>query len=377
MYVRNFAAALNAVPGEGFYKSYGKDGTAFDFFDIRGGITFNIAKYIHLQYAYDKLFIGNGVRSLFLSDFSNNYLFLRLNTRLWKFKYEMVLAQTIQSVPQIARDMKPKNYMTLHHLSIQATKWLNVGLYENIMETGNNGLQLSYVNPLIFYRATESNLGASGKASLGVDLKANIAHKFQLYTQVLINEFHIKELLRYNDGAFVNKQAIQIGAKYVNAFTIKNLDLQVEYNLIRPFTYTNFDSTTNFTHYNQPLAHPLGASVKELIVVANYHPFPRLYLTGKLIHFVQGLDSAGVNMGGNIFNSYNTRTRNYGYFIGSGIPVNSTAATINLSYELFENGYFDISATHRSYNVSGQANSSVTFYNVGFRLNLQRREFNF
>lgn len=376
-YVRNYAAAHNAVPGVGFYKEYGKDGRAFDYFDMRGGITFNVAKYLHIQYAYDKLFIGHGLRSLFLSDFSNNYLFLRLNTRLWKFKYEMVLAQTIQSVPQIGREMKPKNYMTLHHLSIQATKWLNVGFYENIMETGNYGLQLAYINPVIFYRSTESNLGASGKASIGIDLKANIAHKFQLYSQILINEFHIKQLLRYNDGAFVNKQAFQVGAKYVNALGIKNLDLQAEFNFIRPFTYTNFDSLTNFTHYNQPLAHPLGASVKEMIVIANYHPLPRLYLTAKIIYFENGLDSAGFNMGGNIFRSYNTRTRDYGYFIGSGVPVKSTAATFNLSYELFENGYFDISATHRTYNVLGQPNSALTFYNVGFRLNLQRREFNF
>ena len=377
LFVRSYAAQLNAVPGVGFYKSYGKDGTAFDYFDFRGGITFSVAKYIHIQYAYDKLFIGEGIRSLFLSDFSNNYLFLRLNTRLWKLKYEMIIAQTIQSVPQVQREIKPKNYMAIHHLSLQATRWLNVGLYENIMENGFNGLQLSYVNPLIFYRATESNLGASGKASIGIDLKANIAHSVQLYSQILINEFHIHEIRNYGNGAFVNKQAIQFGAKYINAFTIKNLDLQVEGNNIRPFTYTNFDSTTNFTHYNQPLAHPLGASVKEVILIANYHPLPKLYLTAKIISYVQGLDSSGVNMGGNIFRSYNTRSRDYGYFIGSGIPVHSIAATFNISYELFENGFLDFSATHRSYNVSGMPNSAVLFFNAGFRLNIQRREFNF
>ena len=377
LFVRDFTAKNNAVPGVGFYKGYGKDGAAFDYFDFRGGITFSIAKYIHLQYAYDKLFIGEGIRSLFLSDFANNYLFLRLNTRLWKFKYEMIIAQTLQSVPQIQRNIKPKNYMAIHHLSFQATKWLNIGFYENIMENGNNGLQLSYINPLIFYRATESNLGASGKASIGIDLKANLAHSVQLYTQLLINEFHIHEIRNYKDGAFVNKQAIQLGAKYINAFTLKNLDLQVEGNYIRPFTYTNFDSTTNFTHYNQPLAHPLGASVKEVIFIANYRPLPKLYLTAKVISYLQGLDSAGENMGGNIFRSYNSRTRNYGYFIGTGIPVHSTAATFNVSYELFENGFLDFSVTHRTYNISGMSNSTVIFFNTGFRLNIQRREFNF
>jgi hypothetical protein len=377
LYVRDFVASHDAVPGVGFYKPYGKDGKAFDYFDFRGGISFNIAKYIHVQYAYDKLFIGNGFRSLFVSDFSNDFLFMRLNTRLWKLKYEMIIAETIQSVPQVARGAKPKNYMAIHHLSIQATKWLNLGFYENIMEKGSNRLQLSYLNPVIFYRATESNLGIAGKASIGLDLKANVAKKLQFYSQIFINEFHIHELLHYNDGSFANKQALQFGGKYINVLGVKNLDLQIEYNLIRPFTYTNFDSVTNNTHYNQPLAHPLGANVKELIMIARYQPIPKLYITGKIIAFKQGLDSAGVNMGGNIFRSYDSRTRDYGFFIGTGISVKSTTASLNISYELFENAFLDFNAAHRTYNVQWQPNSGTSFYSLGFRLNLQRREFNF
>jgi hypothetical protein len=82
-------------------------------------------------------------------------------------------------------------------------------------------------------------------------------------------------------------------------------------------------------------------------------------------------------MGGNIFRSYTSRTRDYGYYIGSGIPVNSTSASLDISYEIFENAFIDFNATHRSYNVTGQPNSAVSYYSVGFRLNIQRREFNF
>ena len=45
-------------------------------------------KYIDVAFGYDKNFIGNGYRSLFLSDFGNNNLFLKLNTRIWKFNYQ-------------------------------------------------------------------------------------------------------------------------------------------------------------------------------------------------------------------------------------------------------------------------------------------------
>lgn len=374
-YVQQWSQQHHAVPGVGFYKSFGSHG--FDYWGFRGGVTFNVAKYIHVQYAYDKLFIGNGYRSLFLSDFSNNSLFLRLSTRLWKLRYEMIVAQTEQSVPQVGRDMKPHNYMTLHHLSLQATHWLNLGFYENIMEDGKYGLQLAYLNPVIFYRAMEADLGASGKASIGLDAKANVAKHLQFYGQLLINEFHIHEILHYSEGSFVNKQALQLGAKYINALGVKNLDLQGELDLIRPFTYTNYDSVTNFTHYNQPLADPLEASTREVILVARYQPFPRWYFSGRILHYLHGLDSLGTNMGGDIFRSYDSRSRDYGYFIGTGIPVHSTSWIFNASYEVFENGFLDLNAEYRTYNVSGQPDSHAILGSLGFRMNIGRRRFDF
>jgi hypothetical protein len=374
-YVQSWVKEHNAVPGVGFYKGFKNNG--YDYFDMKGGITFKVAKYINFQLAYDKLFIGDGIRSLYLSDFSNNYLFFRLNTRLWKLKYEMIIAETMQSVPQIEREMKPKNYMAIHHLSTQLTRWLNLGFYENIMEEGTNGLQLSYLNPMIFYRAAESNLGAAGKANIGIDLKANISKKMQLYSQLLINEFVVKEVRHYNRGSYVNKQALQLGAKYIDAFGISNLDLQAETNWIRPFTYTNFDSVTNLTHYNQPLAHPLGANVRDLIVLINYQPAPKLFIKAKLNYFKQGLDSAETNTGSNIFRGYMSRPRDYGFFIGSGIPVKSLTAAFYASYEFFENMFIDLNVTRRSYNIQNQANSAVLFYNLGVRINMSPRTFDF
>ena len=53
---------FNAVPGNGFYKNFKTTGV--DYFDARGYITFNVAKYIDIQFGYDKNFIGNGNRSL-------------------------------------------------------------------------------------------------------------------------------------------------------------------------------------------------------------------------------------------------------------------------------------------------------------------------
>ncbi len=111
-------------------------------------------------------------------------------------------------------------------------------------------------------------------------MKANIAKRFQVYGQFLLDEFVLSEIKK-NNGCWVNKWGIQLGAKYIDAFGIKNLDLQVEMNRVRPFTYSHSDSVANYTHYNQPLAHPLGANFQEFIGIARYQPAPKWLIEGK------------------------------------------------------------------------------------------------
>ncbi len=375
LYVQQYVTAHNAVPGAAFYKDISRNG--YDYFDFRGGISFTLAKYVHVQYAYDRLFIGNGFRSLDLSDFSAPYLFLRLNLRIWKLDYEMILAQTMQSVPQVGRDPKPQNYLSMHHLSAQIFKWFNLGLYENVMENGNYGFQLSYTNPIIFYRGIEGNLGAAGKCNIAIDAKSNIGRHVQLYGNILFDEFRANDLSNYGGGNWANKQALQGGVKYINAFGVHNLDLQGEMNLIRPFVYTNFDSTTNYTAYNQPLAHPLGANIREFDLLVNYQPIPRLYLAGKAIQYLQGLDSGGVNYGNNLFDTYNTRPFDNGWHIGTGLQVHSLTLSLNAAYEILNNTFLEFTVNHRTYNVETMPKSSTLWYQFGFRMNIARRVFDF
>jgi hypothetical protein len=73
-YVRDWVNMRQAVPGAGFYKVFKT--TGYDYFDARGYFTFNVTKYIDVAFGYDRNFIGNGHRSLFLSDVGNSNLFL-------------------------------------------------------------------------------------------------------------------------------------------------------------------------------------------------------------------------------------------------------------------------------------------------------------
>jgi hypothetical protein len=361
---------FHAVPGVGFYKSFKK--TAFDYFDARGSVTFNATKYIDVQFGYDKNFIGDGYRSLFLSDDANSYLFLKLNTRIWKFNYQNIFMELMPQYQKSGDNLLARKYAAMHHLSMNVTKWLNVGLFESIVFGRKQYFDFEYLNPIIFLRYAEGNVGSPDKAHVGIDFKANAAHKFQFYGQFLLDEFIAKQITK-NNGFWANKYAYQLGAKYVDAFTVKNLDLQVEINRIRPFTYSHYDSVTNYTHYNQMLAHPLGANFQEYIGILKYQPAKKWYINARAIYYYQGLDSAGINFGSNPFELYTTRTKDFGYFVGDGRKVKCLNASLVVSYELKENLFIEGSYLMRKYTGLATAN----MFGIGVRLNAARRDYNY
>jgi len=377
-FVQGYVNKFLAVPGAGFYKSFKK--TAYDYFDGRGSVYFGATKYFKFQFGYDKNFIGNGYRSLLLSDFGSPNLFLKINTRIWKLDYTNLFMELVPQTPGNPGNVQlDKKYAAIHRLSINATPWLNVGLFEAVVFGRRNHFEFSYLNPVIFLRSAEQQNGSSDNALIGLDYKVNISHGGQLYGQVLIDEFVLSQL-RAGNGWWANKFGLQFGGKLLDFFEVKNLDLQAELNIVRPFTYSHSDSVSNYTHYNQPLAHPLGANFAEGIFIVRYQPKPRWTGQLKLIYFRQGLDTANSNFGSNIFLLNGTRSMgDYGYRLPSGIPANGINASLWVGYEVCRNLFIDASVMHRRQDVSSLAGLSnhSTMFTLGVRLNAFRREYDY
>ncbi len=377
-----FGAQVNgsrAVPGVGFYKPFKK--TGFDYFDARGYVTFNATKFVNFQLGYDKNFIGNGYRSLFLSDWGNSYLFAKINTKIWKFNYQNVFMELMPQFNKLSDTLLDRKYAAMHHLSMNVTPWLNIGLFEGVIFSRKNRFDFQYLNPIIFYRHVEGQIGSPDNAVAGFDFKANVAHKLQFYGQFMLDEF-VLSAIKNTPADWRNKIGIQLGAKYIDAFGIRNLDFQFEANRVRPFTYSHRDSIANYTHYNQPLAHPLGANFQELIAMAHYQPAPKWTITANVIYFNKGVDTAGFNNGGDIFKKYTTRLNDNGsidmFKIGAGAKASCINARAQISYELRENLFLDASFQNRFYKINGlPGQSNTTLVTAGIRLNMFKRNYDF
>ena len=378
-YVRQWVSERRAVPGHGLYKTF-KTATGLDYFEARGYFTFNVTKYIDVAFGYDRNFIGAGYRSLLLSDFGTNNLFLKLNTRIWRLNYQNIFMELHSSIPPSPTQLVPKKYAAMHHLDMAVTKWLNIGLFEGVTFGRQNRFDFGYLNPIIFYRSIEQQNGSFDNSIIGIDFKANLPKRLQVYGQLMLDEFLLSEV-KANNGWWANKWAIQLGAKYIDAFNVSNLDLQIEHNRVRPFAYSHYDSVANYTHYNQPLAHPLMASFSETIGIARYQPAPKWLAVAKLIYWKQGRDSSSRNFGSNIFlpNRPPYRQGDYGYNIGSGWATNVLYGSFLLSYELRENLFLELNATVRREKTTTApiTSSNVSVITFGVRWNMQRRDFEF
>ncbi|MCS6824639.1 MAG: hypothetical protein NZ529_10120 [Cytophagaceae bacterium] len=379
-YVKAYRDVRFVVPGEGFNKPFKSNPNGADFITARGYFNFNATKNIALQFGHDKNFIGNGYRSLILSDFSNSYTFLKLNTNIWKINYMNLFAE-MTATYSLGDKLFPKKYMAFHHLSINIGKNLNIGLFESVAFRGRSSdstkwgkFDITYLNPIIFYRSVEQQLGSSDNALLGMDYKWNFLRHFSLYGQFVLDEFLLSHI-KARDGWWANKQAAQVGLKYINLAGIKNLDAQVELNYIRPYVYMHGTPYTNFTHYNQPIAHPLGANLYEYIAILHAQPLKRLQATAKLFYIKQGLDAAdSLNWGGDLFKNYAQYEQEFGNKTAQGTPSTTLMSSLSISYMVFHNFFVESTVIVRNQNVAEPLVSSNTLIGTfAMRWNIARR----
>lgn len=368
-YLKTEVDSTGVLPGAGFIKKFKQNG--YDFFQAKGYFTLQPLKIMTLQFGHDRNFIGNGFRSLIWSDNARESLFLKLQTKVWKFNYTNLFTE-LSDLNQINGSGTgiAKKYAAVHHLSLNLGKKFNIGLYESVLfARSNGGYEINYLNPIIFYRAVEHNLNSSDNVLVGLDFKYLPVKNFCLYGQLILDEF-VKDQLIKRTGWWANKWGIQSGIKYLNALNIANLDLQLEYNVVRPFTYTHYNRSQNYIHYNQAIAHPLGANFKEIVAVIRYQPIYVLRFEFTAISYNKGLDSSSLSksFGGNINRDYNNRIKETGNTIGQGINNQVLFLQLITTYQPWHNLNIDLRIVNRMITAPVKTNEFIA--TIGLRLNL-------
>lgn len=320
-YVYDFIQLKKVIPGAGNTKNF-TTAENYDFAYARGSIAYQPNKFFNFRLGNGKHFWGDGYRSLLLSDNAPSYPYFQIMTTFWKIRYVNMWAQMLDNTRIGYDGTYARKYVSSHFLSYNITKRLNIGLFESIIygdSIGTRGLDVQFLNPIIFFRPIESSLNSyAGNIVLGLNLKFKLTNKQSLYGQVLLDEFSLQDIKRYNEY-WGKKFGYQVGFKSFHTF-ITNLTFQSEINWVRPYTYSHYKGLQNYGHYSQPLAHPLGGNFKESVTNIRYF-YKRWFAEGRLMIATQGRDSLSKNYGSDIYEPNESRPADFGITMLQGIKT--------------------------------------------------------
>lgn len=353
-YLDSLIRRTSTIPGQGWMKSILKP--YYDYAYAQGHIAYRKNQF-HFQLGNDKLFIGDGYRSLLLSDVSVPYPYFRATYENKKFQYSAIYMQHIDlRAPQISADLGfRRKWAVMHYLNWNIGKKFTLGLFDALVwqdsdSLGQRGFEMQYANPIIFLRTAEYMNHSSDNALIGINLKYDVLPGIKLYSQFALDELKLDEYINQT-GWWANKYALQLGLKFYKEISLSantsardpyftgtrgNLLVMgfTEMNTARPYMYTHKNTLRSYTNYNDALAHPLGANFVESVSRLELQ-YMRWGLFTQINYARYGLDSAsGTNVGSDIFASYNTRDKEFDNRTLQGIRGSFLYADVRASYLL-------------------------------------------
>lgn len=321
-YSKEFVDRRKSFPGEGFVR-YTKNNVPY-YYNFIGSVRYNAFKFLSVKFGFDKIKLGEGIRSNFTSYSAPSYPNVSLDFKFWRMKYKVIYSfyNDIESSSLNNKVSQPK-YAVSHMLSWNINKKLNFNIVESIIWPGQDslikrGYDINYLNPFVFFRPVEYSLGSSDNVFLGFGLAFQFNRHFRVYTNLNLDEFSLNEI-RNKTGWWATKYAFQAGFKWYDVLNNGKMNLQFETNLIRPFTYTHGSVSQNYSSGGQALAHPLEANFKEFLLLFQYNSFKRINIENTMVYYQKGFGSNDtLSIGEDIFYSYTNRDADYGHYIGQG-----------------------------------------------------------
>ncbi|MFI5150609.1 MAG: hypothetical protein ACHQRM_12800 [Bacteroidia bacterium] len=308
-YLDSVVRATQVMPGQGRWKDFKKGG--YDYSMSSGYVSYSPNKHFNIQGGNGKHFIGDGYRSLLLSDNSFNYPYLRITTTYGRFQYTNLYASLMNltfssaHIPAGTEHLYQKKSAALQFLNVNVCKRVQLGVFQALIATAADStnrqhLDFYYFQPVIGVSAAHYGFNEPNHVLMGATIKVKVCSYFSLYGQYMLDGI----AQSYYGGGIYNRQGFQAGGKLFDFCRIKNLYLQGEYNQVRPYSYTAADPAQSYTHYGQALADPLGANFREFIGIIHYK-FRDFFVEAKANYARIGADSTGKFYGQNVFASDN------------------------------------------------------------------------
>jgi hypothetical protein len=345
-YFNQYINKIAFVSGQAYNRDYAQNVTE-DWSYSTAIISYSPIKQLNITMGEDKTFIGDGYRSLLLSDFSANYPLLRITANLGKVQYMMMWAylEDINAPKFDTFGSNRRKWGVFHYLDWNVTNRFSLGFFNAVIaeeadNAGNfHGFDANYIDPVFFSKS----LGPSSQPDnvlAGFTAKYKIFDKTAIYGQLLLDKFNASDI--FSSNSTDNTNGIQLGIRGGDLLKVKRLNFLLEFNTVKPYTYSSPLILTNYTNYSEPLGDPLGANFREFIGILNYS-IGRFDFMGQVNYAKYGLNTASTNYGKDV--TYTLPATITSTTVGQGVATNlyygegTVSYLINPKYNLrFEAG---------------------------------------
>ncbi|MFT3884764.1 MAG: hypothetical protein QM724_04845 [Flavobacteriales bacterium] len=297
-YLYRYAQARGVVPGQGRVKLFHERG--LDFSWATANLSWSPRSWLNAQVGQGRHFVGNGYRSMLLSDNAGTYPYVKLSalTVNKKLQYTVIHAK-LQMYGEANRlptgnageSLYYWKRASFHHLSMDLGP-LQVALFEatlwnNIDSTGVRPYDAMELNPVIGLNTLVHGFGGKNKQLIGLDVKGRVADGLILYGQYAL------------DDPAKSRYAWQLGGQWFGRIGKRDVHLLLEYDHATPFAYTTNDARMNYVHAGQPLAGPLGAAYSEAIALVDVDLGARFWFKGQVGLAGRSMDTLSTSRVGN------------------------------------------------------------------------------
>lgn len=258
-YIAQRASFSKTAYGQGRYKNFKNGG--YDYAMASAYVSYSPIEKINIQAGHGKHFVGEGYRSLLLSDLAFNYPFFRLQTEWFngKLSYQNMYA-IFQDMNRVLMDglneeIFERKQAAFHYLSYQPSPNFNISFFEGIIypsldTSGNIVVPATYWIPLLGINSAVNGQKKQLTTTLGTNVSWNLFKRLKLYGQLSSRNTKIKQF------------GTQLGAK---VFLGQSWTVHLEYNKGKNLI------NNNYTHYGESLNHPATADFEELITGIYFH----------------------------------------------------------------------------------------------------------
>ncbi|SFS97942.1 hypothetical protein [Sphingobacterium wenxiniae] len=299
-FIDSTARQIGNLPGQGFSKNINTG--QYDWMNATANISYHFSDAFQASVAYDKIHVGEGYRSVLISDNPYNFTHARFSGTVGRWQYHSIWAYMNDlRNPRLADVNDPfthrmgngVKYGAFHYVEYLASNKLSVGLFHSLIWAERNA--------------------ESQKANGGLGLNV----KYRPWTRyIFYGQLYADDLGKFGFGSKTNhRTAFQLGGKTYDLFDVPNLSLTAEYNQAAPYTYQHPNNRINYTSNGEPLAHPRGANFREGLAILTYR-WNRWEAYGQTMFARYGLDpDEDSNVGVDLFKEGMT---NSSFRIGQG-----------------------------------------------------------